>query len=158
MTWESIEILMAEDDEGDQILVRKAFARSRAINTLTIVNDGEELMRYLRREPPHADARRPDLLLLDLNMPKKDGREALAEIKADAGLRHLPVVILTTSDADEDILKSYDLGASSYIQKPVTFEKLVEVVRTLSAYWLGIVKLPPSRQTGARPSSRAPGE
>ena len=84
MTWESIEVLMAEDDEGDQILVRKAFARSRAINTLTIVNDGEELMRYLRREPPYAEARHPDLLLLDLNMPKKDGREALAEIKAEA--------------------------------------------------------------------------
>ena len=153
MTWESIEVLMAEDDEGDQILVRKAFARSRAINTLTIVNDGEELMRYLRREPPYAEARHPDLLLLDLNMPKKDGREALAEIKADANLRHLPVIILTTSDADEDILRSYNLGANSYIQKPVTFEKLVEVVRTLSAYWLGIVKLPSSRQAAARPSA-----
>lgn len=145
MTCDSIEILMAEDDTGDQILVRKAFARSRVINNLTIVNNGEELMRYLRRAPPYATAPRPDLLMLDLNMPKKDGREALAEIKADATLRHLPVVILTTSDADEDILRSYDLGANSYIQKPVTFEKLVEVIRTLSEYWLGIVKLPPSR-------------
>ena len=145
MTCESIEILMAEDDEGDQLLVRKAFARSRVINNLTIVNDGEELMRYLRRETPYAAAPRPDLLMLDLNMPKMDGREALAEIKADPMLRQLPVIILTTSDADEDILRSYDLGANSYIQKPVTFEKMVDVVRTLSEYWMGIVKLPPNR-------------
>jgi len=145
MTCESIDILMAEDDMGDQILVRKAFARSRVVNRLTMVNDGEELMRYLRHEPPYAKAPFPDLLMLDLNMPKKDGREALAEIKADPALRHLPVVILTTSDADEDILRSYDLGANSYIQKPVTFEKMVDVVRTLSEYWLGIVKLPSNR-------------
>jgi CheY-like chemotaxis protein len=139
---EPISILMAEDDAEDQTLVKKAFARARVINGLTFVSDGEELMRYLRREGRYADARRPDILLLDLNMPRKDGREALREIKADPQLRHIPVVILTTSDADEDVLRSYDLGASSYIQKPVTFEKMVEVIETIGKYWLGVVKLP----------------
>jgi CheY-like chemotaxis protein len=142
MTVEPIQILMAEDDEEDQALVQKAFRRARVINHLNFVNDGEELLQYLRREGRFADAPFPDIVLLDLNMPKKDGREALKEIKGDSRLRHVPVVILTTSDADEDVLRSYDLGASSYIQKPVTFEKLVEVVETLRQYWLGVVKLP----------------
>jgi CheY-like chemotaxis protein len=112
------------------------------LNNLTIVNDGEELMQYLRGEGKYAGARMPDLLLLDLNMPRKDGREALAEIRADPRLRGLPVVVLTTSSAEEDIVRSYDLGANSYVQKPVTFAKMVEVVKTIGKYWLGVVKLP----------------
>ena len=143
-----ISILMAEDDEQDQLLVKKAFQKARAINGLSFVNDGAELLQYLRREGPFADAVLPDILLLDLNMPKMDGREALEEIKKDPQLNHIPVVILTTSDADEDILRSYRLGANSYIQKPVTFEKMVEVVETLGKYWLGIVKLPPNGGNG----------
>ena len=142
--YEPIEILMAEDDVEDQILVKKAFQEARVVNNLSFVNDGEELLKYLRREEPYTDALRPDLLLLDLNMPRKDGREALAEIRADADLCGLPVVVLTTSDADEDILRSYNLGANSYIQKPVTFEKMVDTVGTLRAYWAGLVKLPPN--------------
>ena len=142
MTVEPITILMAEDDVQDQILVKKAFQKARAINGLVFVNNGEELLQYLRREGPFATARRPDLILLDLNMPKMDGREALKEIKSDPDIRSIPVVVLTSSAADEDILRSYNLGASSYLQKPVTFEKMVEVVEALDKYWLGIVKLP----------------
>lgn len=137
-----IKLLMAEDDPEDQMLVRKAFKKARVLNALDIVGDGEELMKYLRQQAPYADARRPDLLLLDLNMPKKDGREALAEIKADPQLRRIPVVILTTSSAEEDVLRSYDLGVSSYIEKPVTFSKLVDVVAAIGKYWFEIVRLP----------------
>jgi len=133
---------MAEDDIEDQFLVTKAFEESRVINSLTCVNDGVELIQYLRREGEYAEAPRPDIILLDLNMPRMDGREALAEIKKDPDLRLIPVVVLTTSDADEDILRSYSLGASSYVQKPVTFDKMVETVETIGTYWLGIVKLP----------------
>ena len=122
--------------------VTKAFEESRVINSLTCVNDGVELIQYLRREGEYAEAPRPDIILLDLNMPRMDGREALAEIKKDPDLRLIPVVVLTTSDADEDILRSYSLGASSYVQKPVTFDKMVETVETIGTYWLGIVKLP----------------
>jgi CheY-like chemotaxis protein len=139
-----IRLLMAEDDPEDQMLVRKAFAKARLSNELTIVNDGEELMDYLHRRPPYETAHRPDLLLLDLNMPRMDGREALREIKADPLLRAIPVIVLTTSSADEDILRSYDLGVNSYIQKPVTFPKLVELVTELGNYWFKIVKLPPN--------------
>jgi CheY-like chemotaxis protein len=137
-------LLMAEDDLEDQMLVRKAFAQAHLVNELVIVNDGEELLDYLNRRPPFEEAHRPDLLLLDLNMPRKDGREALSEIKADPLLRAIPVVVLTTSSADEDILRSYDLGVNSYIQKPVTFPKLVELVTELGNYWFKIVKLPPN--------------
>ena len=138
-----IRLLMAEDDPEDQMLVRKAFERARLANTLTMVNDGEELLDYLYRRGAHAGAPRPDLVLLDLNMPRVDGREALKVIKNDADLRTLPVIVLTTSSADEDIIRSYNLGVSSYIEKPVTFEKLVEVVTALGRYWFEIVKLPP---------------
>jgi CheY-like chemotaxis protein len=139
-----IRLLMAEDDPEDQMLVRKAFAHAHLANELMIVNNGEELMDYLYRRPPYEKAHRPDLLLLDLNMPRKDGREALREIKADPLLRAIPVVVLTTSSADEDILRSYDLGVNSYIQKPVTFPKLVELVTELGNYWFKIVRLPPN--------------
>ncbi|MBT7301440.1 MAG: response regulator [Victivallales bacterium] len=135
---------MAEDDLEDQLLVRKAFMESRAMNGLTFVNDGEELLQYLRREGDYASAPFPDILLLDLNMPRKDGREALQEIKSDPELCSIPVVVLTTSAADEDIVRSYQLGANSYIQKPVTFEKMVEIMDSLGQYWLSIVKLPPN--------------
>jgi CheY-like chemotaxis protein len=141
---EPVRLLMAEDDEEDQMLVRKALQRARLVNHLDIVGDGEELLDYLHRRGPYADKRRPDLILLDLNMPRKDGREALAEIKADPVLHTIPVVVMTTASADEDILRSYDLGVSSYIQKPVTFDKLVEIIEVLGRYWFEIVKLPPN--------------
>ena len=141
-TRRSIVILMADDDEDDRLLTRDALEESRLKNELRFVEDGVELLRYLRREGEYADAPRPGVILLDLNMPRKDGREALQEIKADPELRRIPVVVMTTSKAEEDILRSYDLGASSYIAKPVTFEGLVDVMRMLGRYWIDIVELP----------------
>ncbi len=138
-------ILMADDDEDDRILTHEALRAARLANEIRFVVDGEDLMRYLRREAEYAadvPAPRPGIILLDLNMPKKDGREALAEIKADPQLRHIPVVILTTSKAEEDVVRAYDLGVNSFIAKPVTFEGLVEVMNTLSRYWFEIVELP----------------
>lgn len=138
-------IVVAEDDEEDAMLLAEAFAEARLANEMHVVNDGEELLDYLRRRGPWAAcgaAPRPALILLDLNMPRKDGREALAEIKADACLRNIPVVVLTTSKAEEDIARTYDLGVNSYITKPVTFPALVEVIRTLGHYWFELVQLP----------------
>jgi CheY-like chemotaxis protein len=140
-----ITILMADDDDDDRMLAQKALRGSRLANDMRFVVDGEDLLRYLRREPPYAvdvEAPRPGIILLDLNMPKKDGREALQEIKADPVLRNIPVVVLTTSGAEEDIVRTYDLGVNSFITKPVTFEGLVEVMQTLSRYWFEIVELP----------------
>ncbi len=140
-----ITILMADDDPDDRLLTEQALQESRLANPVFFVEDGEELMDYLYRRgkfsEPHA-APRPGLILLDLNMPRKDGREALAEIKNDPSLRSIPVVVLTTSKADEDVLRSYNLGASSYITKPVTFDALVEVVGALGRYWFELVELP----------------
>ena len=136
---------MADDDEEDCMLTKEALEESRLANDLRFVGDGEELMDYLRRRGRYAapnDAPRPGLILLDLNMPKKDGREALKEIKADPELRRIPIVVLTTSKAEEDIYRSYDLGVNSFIIKPVSFEGLVEVMTTLARYWFQIVKLP----------------
>jgi len=144
----SIAILVADDDLEDCMLIREAFHESRVANNLRFVHDGEELMDYLRHRGKYTDpdvAPRPGLILLDLNMPKKDGREALEEIKADEGLRQIPVVVLTTSKAEEDIYRSYALGVNSYIAKPVTFASLVRVVRALGKYWFEIVELPPDR-------------
>jgi CheY-like chemotaxis protein len=141
----SITILMADDDPDDCLLVSSAFEASRLVNDLRFVADGEELMDYLHRRGKYADAQaapRPGLILLDLNMPRKDGREALKDIKNDAGLREIPVVILTTSKDEEDVLRSYDLGANSYIMKPVTFEGLCNVMKSLGKYWFEIVELP----------------
>ena len=141
----SITILMADDDEDDCLLVSKAFEASRLANDLRFVADGEELMDYLKHRSRYADAEtapRPGLILLDLNMPRKDGREALKEIKEHAGLKEIPVVVLTTSKEDEDILRSYNLGANSYITKPVTFEGLCDVMKSLGKYWFEIVELP----------------
>jgi CheY-like chemotaxis protein len=144
-TCKSITILMADDDPDDRLLVKNAFKESRLANSMRFVEDGEELMDYLHRRGQYTDGQtspRPGLILLDLNMPKKDGREALKEIKDDAGLREIPVVVLTTSQDEEDILRSYNLGANSYITKPVTFEGLVEVMKVLGRYWFEIVELP----------------
>ncbi|MCE9615863.1 MAG: response regulator [Lentisphaerae bacterium] len=141
----AVKLLMAEDDPEDQMLVKKALSEYRLMNGIDFVSNGEELLAYLNKRAPYVDARRPDLILLDLNMPKKDGREALREIKGNPELRAIPVVVLTTSSADEDIMRSYDLGVSSYIQKPVTFQKLVEVIHVLGQYWFEIVKLPANR-------------
>ena len=141
-----ITILMADDDPDDRQLTREAFEENHLANDLRFVEDGEELLDYLRQRGKYAAegaAPVPGLILLDLNMPRKDGREALQEIKADPRLRNIRVVILTTSKAEEDVLRSYNLSAASYITKPVTFDRLVEVVRTLGKYWLEIVELPP---------------
>ena len=146
----SITILMADDDEDDRLLVQEAFFENRLLNDLRFVTDGEELMDYLYRRDQYADPSLspcPGLILLDLNMPRKDGREALREIKADPRLRRIPVVVLTTSEEEKDIVRSYDLGASSFISKPVTFGGLVQVVRSFGRYWLEIVELPPQKST-----------
>ena len=138
-------ILMADDDEDDRLMARDALHEGRLPNDLRFVNDGEELLQYLRREGPYADpasSPRPGLILLDLNMPKVDGREALAAIKSDPALRSIPVVVLTTSKAEEDVLQTYDLGVNSFITKPVTYLGLVEVMKVFTNYWLNIVDLP----------------
>jgi CheY-like chemotaxis protein len=143
-----IVILVAEDDAEDQMLVKEAMEESRLSNHIHFVSDGEELLAYLRHEGPYADIRkypRPGLILLDLNMPRKDGREAMKEIKTDPKLRVIPIVVLTTSKAEEDILRTYDLGVNSFITKPVSFSSLVNVMRTLGKYWFEIVELPIQR-------------
>jgi CheY-like chemotaxis protein len=140
-----IVILVAEDDAEDQMLVKEAMEESRLSNHIHFVSDGEELLAYLRHEGPYTDTRkypRPGLILLDLNMPRKDGREAMKEIKTDPKLRVIPIVVLTTSKAEEDILRTYDLGVNSFITKPVSFSSLVNVMRTLGKYWFEIVELP----------------
>jgi CheY-like chemotaxis protein len=142
-----ITILMAEDDPDDRLLAENALKSQRLANELRFVEDGEELMDYLHRRGKYTDpasAPWPGLILLDLNMPRKDGREALNEIKSDPRLRRVPVVILTTSKAEEDIIRSYDLGANSYITKPVTFEGVANTIRVLGQYWFQIVELPPT--------------
>lgn len=140
-----IVILMADDDADDRLMTRDALEESRVLNDLHFVEDGEELMDYLTRQGKFADPEtspRPGLILLDLNMPKKDGREALKEIKADPELRRIPIVVMTTSKAEEDVFRSYDFGASSFITKPVTFDRLVELMKALGNYWVEFVELP----------------
>ncbi|MBW7886480.1 MAG: response regulator [Caldilineaceae bacterium] len=144
---QSITILIAEDDPDDQLLTREALEENKLGNDLFFVSDGQELLDYLAQRGRFADpviAPRPDLILLDLNMPRLDGREALARIKSDPIMRRIPIVVLTTSKAEEDILRTYDLGVNSFIVKPVTFESLVSVIRTLTQYWFSIVQLPPN--------------
>lgn len=155
-----ITILMAEDDPDDRQMTLEAFQESHLANDLRFVEDGVELLDYLNRRGKFSDpatSPRPGLILLDLNMPRKDGREALQEIKADPIFRNIRVVILTTSKAEEDILRSYHLSAASYITKPVTFDALLEVIKTLGKYWLEIVELPPNDNGGGShgPSFRA---
>jgi CheY-like chemotaxis protein len=140
-----MQVLMADDDEDDRRAVAKAWSSSRAANPIAFVNDGEELMDYLHRRGQFSGLAawtRPGLILLDLNMPKKDGREALKEIKADPELRQIPIVVLTTSKAEEDVYRTYDLGANSFITKPVTFTSLVELIQAIGRYWIEIVELP----------------
>ena len=140
-----IVILMADDDADDRMLTRDALGESRVLNELRFVEDGEELMEYLHRKGKYAEPEsspKPGLILLDLNMPKKDGREALKEIKSDPNLRRIPVVIMTTSKAEEDIFRSYDFGASSFITKPVTFDRLVDLMKAIGEYWVEFVELP----------------
>jgi CheY-like chemotaxis protein len=140
-------LLLADDDPDDRMLTRRALTKSRLANSLYTVEDGEELMQYLRREGKYSDpaeSPRPALILLDLNMPRKDGREALKEIKEDPYLRRIPVVVLTTSEAEHDILRSYDLGVNAFVTKPVTFEGLASAIRRIGDFWFEIVKLPGS--------------
>ena len=142
---ESITILMADDDEDDRLMTKEALEEARLVNEIRFVEDGEELMDYLNQRGKYEggkNAPRPGLILLDLNMPKKDGREALKEIKTDPNLRQIPIVVMTTSKAEEDIYKSYDLGVNSFITKPVSFDGMVFVITTLANYWFQIVKLP----------------
>lgn len=137
-----VEILLVEDNNGDVRLTVEALREGKVRNNLHVARDGVEALRFLRREGSHASAKRPDLILLDLNLPKKDGREVLAELKDDPELKTIPVVVLTTSSAEVDILKSYSLHANCYITKPVDLEKFVEVVRSIDDFWLTIVRLP----------------
>ena len=141
----SITILVADDDADDRMMARDALDECRLTNRVDFVEDGVELLSYLRRQGRYAEpgaTARPGLILLDLNMPKMDGREALREIKADPSLRRIPIVVMTTSKAEEDIYRTYDLGVSSYVAKPVSFDGLVEVMKALGKYWLEIVELP----------------
>jgi CheY-like chemotaxis protein len=137
-----IDILLVEDDPGDVLMTREAFEHHKIRNNLHVVSDGVEALQFVRRETPYADAPRPGLILLDLNLPRKDGREVLAELKASPELRSIPVVVLTTSEAEEDILRSYDLYANAYVTKPVDFDRFVEVVRQIDDFFVTVVKLP----------------
>ncbi|HEX9552974.1 MAG TPA: response regulator [Streptosporangiaceae bacterium] len=137
-----IQILLVEDDPGDVLITREAFADNKVRNHLSVVSDGEAAMAFLRREGEFASAPRPDLILLDLNLPRKAGHEVLAEVKSDADLQRIPVVILTTSDAEEDILRSYDLHANAYVTKPVDFDRFLGVVRQIDDFFVTVVKLP----------------
>ena len=139
----SVEILLVEDDPGDVLLTREALTGGKIHNNLHVVGDGVAAMAFLRRQPPHADALRPDLVLLDLNLPRKDGRDTLAEIKGDHDLRRIPVVILTTSGAEEDIVRSYDLHANAYVQKPLDLDQFLRAVRSIDDFYLSVVRLPP---------------
>jgi len=136
-----IDILLVEDSPGDVRLTQEALIESKVRNTMHVVGDGVEALAFLRHEAPHTDAKRPDLILLDLNLPRMDGREVLATIKVDENLRRIPVVILTTSGNDEDILKAYSLHANCYVRKPVDLEQFIHVVRSIEDFWLSIVTL-----------------
>ncbi len=153
MRVQPITILMADDDEEDRMLTRKAFELNRLGNDLRFVEDGEDLLDYLHQRGKYKEAGsapRPGLILLDLNMPRLDGREALAAIKSDPSLRRIPIVVMTTSEADQDIARSYDLGANSYVTKPVTFDSLAQVIKALDQYWFEIVALPEGDERSPR--------
>lgn len=137
-----VEILLVEDNPGDVRLTREALKEGKVRNNLYNAPDGVEALRFLRREGEHAGAVRPDLILLDLNLPRKDGREVLEEIKADPDLRHIPVVVLTSSEAEQDIVRAYDLHANCYVTKPVDLDQFIHVVRSIEDFWFTIVKLP----------------
>ncbi|HET9896286.1 MAG TPA: response regulator [Streptosporangiaceae bacterium] len=137
-----INVLLVEDDPGDVLITREAFAENKVRNQLSVVSDGVNALAFLRREEGYADVPRPDLILLDLNLPRMDGHEVLAKIKSDADLQRIPVVVLTTSDAEEDVLRSYDLHANAYVTKPVDFERFLGVVRQIDDFFVTVVKLP----------------
>ena len=145
-----IEILLIEDNPGDVRLTMEALKEAKVVNNLTVLKDGEEALTYLRRQGPYAHATRPHLILLDLNLPRKDGREVLAQIKAEEPLKRISVVVLTTSEDEQDVLKSYNLHANCYITKPVDLDQFIRVVRSIEDFWLGIVVLPVPPQNGAR--------
>jgi CheY-like chemotaxis protein len=138
-----VELLLVEDNPGDVELTREALEEARVRNRLSVVDDGVQALAFLRRTGRYADAPRPDLVLLDLNLPRKDGREVLAEIKADPELRRIPVVVLTTSEAERDVLAAYELHANAYIVKPVDLDQFLAVVRSVEGFWLTVVKFPP---------------
>jgi chemotaxis family two-component system response regulator Rcp1 len=142
MSKETIEVLLVEDNPGDVRLTREALKEGRLLNNVSVVGDGVEALTFLRRGGKYVGAPQPDLILLDLNLPKKDGREVLAEIKSDPNLRRIPVVVLTTSAAEEDILKTYDLHANCYITKPVDLEQFMRVIKSIEDFWVSIVRLP----------------
>ena len=137
-----VTVLLVEDDPGDVVLIKEAFEFNKVHNALHIVSDGVDALDFLHRRNGHEGAPRPDLVLLDLNLPRKDGREVLAEVKADKDLRTIPIVVLTTSEAEEDILRSYDLHANAYVTKPVDFDRFIEVVRQIDEFFVTVVKLP----------------
>jgi CheY-like chemotaxis protein len=139
-----IEVLLVEDDEGDVLMTREALDEGKVFNRLNVVGDGVEAIAYLRREKPYAEVTRPDLVLLDLNLPKRDGRQVLEEVKADPDLRRIPIVVLSTSEAEEDVLRSYDLHANAYVTKPVDFDRFVEVIRQIDDFFISVVRLPTS--------------
>jgi CheY-like chemotaxis protein len=143
MNAEEISVLLVEDDPGDVMLVREAFASDKVRNTLSVVSDGVEAMRFVRGEGEYAGMAPPDLVLLDLNLPRKSGAEVLAEIKGDPALSTIPVVVLTTSQAEEDVLRSYEMHANAYVTKPVDFDRFGEIVRQIDEFFVGIVRLPP---------------
>jgi CheY-like chemotaxis protein len=138
-------VLHVEDDPGDVLMIREALDENGLGHELHVCSDGEDALRFVRRETPHEDAPRPDLVLLDLNLPRRDGREVLADIKADEGLRTIPVVVLTTSEAEEDVLRSYALHANAYVTKPVDFDRFIDVVRQIDDFFAGVVRLPGAR-------------
>ncbi len=138
-----VEILLVEDDEGDVLLTTEALEASKITNNMHVARNGEEALRFLRREGDFAGAPRPDIVLLDLNLPRVDGREVLAQIKADDDLRRIPIVVLTTSEAEEDILRSYDLHANAYVTKPVDFERFLQVIQRIDEFFVTVVRLPP---------------
>ena len=142
-TVRTIDILMVEDDPGDVRLTREALKGSKVLHSLNVVEDGVAALDYLRKAPPYAGRSAPDIVLLDLNLPRKDGREVLAAMKQDAALRTIPVVILTTSQAEEDVLRAYNLNANCYVTKPVDFDQFMRIVRTIEDFWLTVVTLPP---------------
>ena len=146
MTGKPIEILLVEDNPADVRLTQEALKEGKVRNNLFVARDGVEALEFLRRQGPHANAAKPDLILLDLNLPRKDGREVLADIKNDDTLRSIPVVVLTTSSAEADILKSYNLHANCYITKPVDLEQFVQVIKSIDEFWLTVVRLPKDKR------------
>src|SRR4051794_35024075 len=141
----SIDVLLVEDDPGDVLMTREAFSDNKVANNLYVVSDGVKAMEFLSKQGEYADAPTPDLVLLDLNLPRMDGREVLAAVKSDEALRLIPVVVLTTSEAEEDVLRSYSLHANAYVTKPVDFERFIEVVRQIDDFFVSVVKLPRHR-------------